>query len=193
MSADQLPCGADVDDIIAQLADGDAALRTPHQSDCPHCQAALAEYDQLLAPVHELAAEPVPVPDSVLEEVIRRFRGALPDSAYGVIPGPRGATRIAGHLVALTARTVAEHVPGVHVALAKADRHPSDPADATAVTAGVAGTSTALRIVVAARWGEDLQALADSIRHAVEDAVRTTTGLRPVQIDIVIDDVFPPS
>ena len=189
MSADQLPCGADVDDLIAQVADGDAALRTPHQAGCPHCQAALAEYDQLFAPVRELAAEPVPVPDAVLEEVLRRIRSSLPDSLYGELPGPRGVTRIAGHLVALTARTAAQHVTGVRVALARTARHPGD--DGTEAAAGVTGTSTALRVTIAAGWGEDLYALADRIRHAVADAVRTTTGLQPVQIDIIVDDVFP--
>ena len=189
MSADRLPCGADIDDLIAQVADGDAGFRTPHQTDCPHCQAALAEYHQLFAPVRELAAEPVPVPDAVLEEVLHRIRSSLPDSVYGELPGPRGTTRIAGHLVALTARTAAQQVTGVHVALARTARHSGD--DGTDAAAGVTGTSTALRITIAAGWGEDLHALADRIRHAVADAVRTTTGLRPVQIDVIIDDVFP--
>lgn len=189
MSADRLPCGADVDDLLAQVADGDAASRNPHQVGCPHCQAALAEYDEVFSSVRELASEPVPVPEAVLEEVLRRVRRSLPDSLYGVLPGPRGITRIAGHLVALTARTATERVHGVHVALAKTDGHPSD--GGTEVSAGVAGLSTALRVTVAAGWGEDLQDLADRIRNAVADAVRTTTGLQPVQIDIVIDDIFP--
>lgn len=188
MNTDRLPCGADVDDLIAQVADGNAALRDAHQADCPHCQAALAEYDAVFSPVRELVAEPVPVPDAVLEEVLRRIRGSLPDSLYGVLPGPRGVTRIAGHLVALTARTAAEQVRGVHVALARTRR--SQDVGSTEVSAGVTGLSTALRITVAAAWGEDLHDLADRIRGTVDHAVRTTTGLQPVQIDIVIDDIF---
>lgn len=189
MSADQLPCGADVDDLLAQVADGDATHRTRHQTGCPHCQAALAEYDQLFAPVRDLAAAPVPVPDTVLEEVLRRLRGSLPDPAFGILPGPRGVTRIAGHVVALTARTATEQVRGVHVALARTKPPGADLPD-TAVTAGVAGSSTALRITVAAAWGEDLHALAHRIRRTVAQAVRATTGLHAVEIDIVIDDVF---
>lgn len=200
MSADQLPCGADIDDLIAQVADGDAVHRTRHQAGCPHCQVALAEYDQAFAPVRELAAEPVPVPDTVLEEVLRRIRGSLPDPTYGVLPGPLGVTRIAGHVVAVTARTVTERVLGVRVALARtegrdisADSDPvPHPDPGATVSAGVAGASTALRITVAAAWGEDLHALADRIRGTVARAVRTTTGLRAVEIDVVIDDVFPP-
>jgi uncharacterized alkaline shock family protein YloU len=188
MSADRLPCGADIDDLVAQVAEGGAADRTPHQTGCPHCQAALSEYDQAFAPVRELVSQPVHVPDAVLEEVLRRIRGSLSDPAYGVLPGPLGVTRIAGQIVALTARTATEQVPGVRVALARTE--PAATGPDTGITAGVAGTSTALRITVAAAWGEDLHALADRIRGAVAHAVRTTTGLRPVEIDIVIDDVF---
>lgn len=191
MNADQLPCGADLDDLVAQVADGNASHRTPHQDGCPHCQAALAEYDRAFSPVRELAAGPVAVPDAVLDEVLRRIRGSLSDLPHGVLPGPHGVTRIAGHVVALTARSVTEQVPGVHVALARTEgRDPStDPHPV--VRAGVAGTSTALRITVAAGWGEDLHALADRIRRTVDQAVRATTGLRPVAIDVIID-VFTP-
>ena len=39
-----LPCGADLDALVAQVADdvpGDLA----HQAGCPHCQAALAQIE----------------------------------------------------------------------------------------------------------------------------------------------------
>lgn len=182
-TTDTLPCGADIDDLLEQAADGHAGRYTPHQAGCPHCQAALAEYDRLLTPVRDLADEPVPVPDTVLAEVLRRIRGALPDAAYGLIPSPRGTTRIAGHVVAMTARIVTEQVPGVRVALA---RH-----DSTRVEAGTSGLSTALRITLAADWGEDLHVLADRVRAAVAGAVAEVTGLRAVRVDITIDDVLP--
>lgn len=187
MNADQLPCGAAVDDLLEQVADGAGRHRTAHQTTCPHCQAALAEYDRLFEPVRELAAEPVAVPDTVLADVIRRIRGALPDSGYGVLPGPDGLTRISGRVVALTARVVTERVPGVRVALTR-----SDPADDDAVVAGVAGPGTALRITIAADYGADLRAIAEQVRAAVDRAVREVTGLEPVQIDVTIDDVLAP-
>jgi len=37
----QLPCGADVDELLEQAADGHATELTTHQQNCPHCQAAL--------------------------------------------------------------------------------------------------------------------------------------------------------
>lgn len=54
--SDMLACGADADDLLAQVADGRAGERSPHQRQCPHCQAALAEYDRLWSPVREMAA-----------------------------------------------------------------------------------------------------------------------------------------
>ena len=183
ITPDRLPCGADVDHLLEQAADGHAGQYNSHQAGCPHCQAALAEYDRLLTPVRDLAAEPVTVPDTVLAEVLRRIRGALPDADYGVIPSPRGTTRIAGHVVAMTARVVTEQVSGVRVALA---RH-----ETTRVEAGTSGLTTALRITLAADWGEDLHDLADRVRAAVAGAVADVTGLRAFRVDITIDDVLP--
>ena len=187
MSGDRLPCGASVDDLVDQVADGRSQERTPHQVSCPHCQAALAEYDRLLGPVRELAAEPVSVPDTVLVEVLRRIRGSLPDAEYGVLPGPRGATRISGRVVAVTARIVTEQVPGVRVALA---RNESERSGGTDVETGVSGAGTAVRITLAADYGADLHALADQVRTAVAGAVHDLTGLETVQIDVTIDDVI---
>lgn len=39
----RLPCGANLDDLLEQVADGHAAELTVHQSRCVHCQAALTE------------------------------------------------------------------------------------------------------------------------------------------------------
>ena len=36
-----LACGADVDELLEQAADGYASQFTSHQRDCPYCQAAL--------------------------------------------------------------------------------------------------------------------------------------------------------
>jgi uncharacterized alkaline shock family protein YloU len=182
-----LPCGADPDALLDQAAESGPEPRPGHQSGCPHCQAALAEYDRLLAPVDELAATEVRPPASITEEVLRRIRGALPDPAYGVIPGPRGVTRISGHLVGVTARVVTEQVPGVRAALAGAEGDPPR------VEAGTAGLTTVVHVVLAADWGADLPALAGSVRAEVTRVVERTTGLRVVRVDVTIDDVLPPA
>ena len=62
LNAVTLPCGADVDPLLEQVADGRAADLDAHQRDCVHCQAAIAEFTALWAPVAETAARPVPAP-----------------------------------------------------------------------------------------------------------------------------------
>lgn len=186
MSADQLPCGASVDDLVDQVADGAADRRTEHQQHCRHCQAALAEYARLWAPIQNLAAEPVHVPASVLDEVLRRIHATATQPWHGVIPGPRGATRVSDRVVAVTARLSAEQVPGVRAVLTRR----ADPADGVIV--GLAGVSTALHVTLAATYGEDLHQLADRIRAAITRSVRAHTGLDPVDVTIVIDDVPEP-
>jgi uncharacterized alkaline shock family protein YloU len=186
---DRLPCGADVDDLINQVADGDAAHRTPHQDGCPHCQAALAEYQRLWAPVQDLTEQHVAVPDGILDHVIRAIRTAGEQAGYGLLRTPLGLTRIADRVVAVTARISAERVAGVRAALAH--EHPPSREQPEAV-AGVQGGSAAIRITLAVTYGHDLVALADRIRATVAARIRTVTGLEPVEITIIIDDVLEP-
>jgi uncharacterized alkaline shock family protein YloU len=190
MNTDRLPCGVAVDDLVSQVADGTAGERTPHQETCPHCQAALAEYGQIWSPIHELAAEAVHPPDGMIDEILRKMRGAVSDPAYGVLRGPHGDTRIAGRVVAVTARATTEQIPGVRAALAAA---PAADDGTGSVVAGVAGGSTAIHITLAADYGEDLRVLADRIRRAVAGSVREITGLQPVHITVIVDDVLEPT
>ncbi len=54
-----LACGADVDELLEQAADGYAGQFTSHQRDCLYCQAALREFGRVWAPVRTLASEQV--------------------------------------------------------------------------------------------------------------------------------------
>jgi uncharacterized alkaline shock family protein YloU len=183
MTPARLSCGTDIDDLIAQVADGRAAEQTRHQATCPHCQAALAEYQRLWSPIDELSAQPVPVPDSILENALRKIRAAAAEPGFGVLVTSLGATRIANRVVAITARIATEQVAGVRAAL-------SEQTSSTDPAVGTQGASTALQITLAASYGEDLIALAARIRHAVTERIRTLTGLEPVEITIIIDDVL---
>lgn len=133
---DRLSCGRPVDELFDQVSAERARELDAHQGGCPHCQAALAEYDRLWAPVRDLARTEVRAPESVLEEAIRRIRGAASDPEYGTLPGPKGTTRISARVVVVTARQSAEDIAGVRVALSKLvsagvtpttdDDHPAD-------------------------------------------------------------------
>jgi uncharacterized alkaline shock family protein YloU len=185
---ERLSCGRSVEDTLAQVADGRGDERDDHQRRCPHCQAALAEYERLWSPVREVAAQRVTAPDSVVESALRRIRGAVEHADYGVLESPNGLTRISARVVVVAARESARGVPGVRVALS---RHVAGPAGtASDVTAGVAGRSTAIEITLAADYGLDLVALGERVRQEVAARVRTLTDLEPVQITVIIDEVF---
>lgn len=203
-----LTCGRSVDLLLEQVAGGRAGERDTHQQGCPHCQAALAEYDRLWSPLRELAAETVTAPEGFIDSALQRIRGAVERPDYGTITSDtgRGVTRIAARVVVVAARQSAQGVPGVRVALGThldparspsaggdpgpAGRAARDPAGA-AVDAGVAGSSTAIQITLAADYGTDLRALGDRVREAVVGRVRELTDLDPVQVTIIIDDVLP--
>jgi uncharacterized alkaline shock family protein YloU len=183
----RLACGASADDLLAQVAEGRADECTAHQRRCTHCQATLAEYDRAWAPVRELAAENVHAPGAILEAALRRIRGAAENPTYGLLTNGAGMTRIAARVVVVTARETAARVPGVRVALSRL--HPAD-SGGLRVDAGLAGKSTAIELALAADYGHDLKALAERIRSEVSAGVRALTGLDPVAVSVVIDDVF---
>ena len=193
--SDQLTCGREADDILSQVADGRGEQRDAHQQQCPHCQAALAEYARLWAPMHALAAEQVRAPESIIDTALARIRGAVVQTDYGILDSEDGLTRIAARVVVVTARESAQHVPGVRVALSKdvsagLGDHRGAMAPGAGVTAGVAGRSTAIEITLAADYGQNLPDLAERVRAQVAHRVRTLTDLDPVQITVIIDDVL---
>ena len=203
MSGERLTCGRQVDDVVAQVAAGRGGDRDAHQQKCPHCHAALAEYERLWAPLTELAAEKPSAPDSIVENALRRIRGAVEHADYGVLESALGRTRISARVVVAVARESAQAVPGVRVALSKdiarrtggrsdvrGDGIAVNPAGGAEVVAGVAGRSTAIEITLAADYGADLHRLGEHVRAAVAAEIRALTDLEPVQVTVIIDDIF---
>ena len=187
---DRLPCGADIDALLEQVSAGRGDQRDAHQAGCPHCTAALAEYDRLWAPVRRTAHTEVFAPDSVLAEALRRLRDVASDPDYGSIVGPDGTTRISGRVVVVTARETAQAIEGVRVALSSLTSGAASSEVGVRVVAGVAGHSTAVEVSLAADYRTDLVALGERIRTEVEARVRDLTGLDPVAVSVRIDDVL---
>ncbi|MBC3190156.1 Asp23/Gls24 family envelope stress response protein [Pseudonocardia sp. C8] len=187
MGTERLVCGRSADELIDQVASGRGDRRDAHQQDCVHCRAALAEYSRLWSPVQDLAAEKITAPEGRFDRMMSTLRGVLSEPDYATLPGPDGVTRIAARVVVVTARRSAQQVPGVRVALS---RKLDGDAPGSGVSAGVAGTSTVIEIVLAANYGEDLHALADRVRRTVTERVRALTGLSATEITVVIDDVL---
>ena len=71
-----LPCGADLDALVAQVADGSPRDRE-QQARCPHCQAARAQLDELWELVDRLARERVEAPERIDLVVLGRIRRAI--------------------------------------------------------------------------------------------------------------------
>ena len=113
-----LPCGADVDPLLEQVADGRAADRDAHQRDCVHCQAAVAEFAALWAPVTETAAGPVLAPPGLTAAVMSQIR-VWSATCYTLQTTNLGFIRIAARIVAALARDCARMVPGVRVAFGR--------------------------------------------------------------------------
>lgn len=185
---DLLPCARSRDDLLDQVARGDAATLDPHQNHCVHCQAALAEFDRLWSPMRELAAEQVDTPEAGIDAALARIRGAVEDTDYATLRGPQGTTRVAARVVVVAARHSAQEVPGVRVALSRDLTGPHD--TDSEVHVGVAGTSIVIEITLAADYGRSLHQLAADVRRAVTDRVRHLTDLDPAQVIVIIDDVL---
>ncbi|MCD2188925.1 Asp23/Gls24 family envelope stress response protein [Actinomycetospora soli] len=187
-----LPCGRPTAPLVEQVAEGRADDLDAHQRQCPHCRAALGEYARLWAPVAAVTAERPKAPPSLVEAALRTVRGRGDDTEYGRIESPQGHTRVAARVVVALARHLAAQVPGVEVALGGlvADGHRPGGEVVPDVEAGVTGGSTAVRITLAAAYGQDLQALGERIRAAVARGVRDATGLEPVDVTVHVDDVF---
>ena len=114
-----LACGADIDELLEQAADGHAGQLTSHQRHCPHCQAALPEFSRLWEPVRSLAAEHVAVPATLKTAVASQIRKLIADVWYTLQLSDSGAIRIAARVVATIAREAARTVPGVRAAFGR--------------------------------------------------------------------------
>jgi hypothetical protein len=72
-----LSCGADLDALVAQVADGAAPRDPEHQAGCPHCQAALDQLNELWSLVDRLARARVAAPERIDAVVLGRVRRAI--------------------------------------------------------------------------------------------------------------------
>lgn len=198
LDAVTLPCGADVDVLLEQVADGRAADRDAHQRQCVHCQAALGEFTAVWGPVTELAAAPVAVPPGLAAVVMSQIRGLAGDVWYTLHVTEIGAVRIAARVIAALARDSARTVPGVRVVLgrstqgllaAAADKATSGHQHPHAAI-GVLGRTAVVDLAVAVTYGDPVQDVAREIQRHVTGALRDQAGLRNVAVNVTIDDIL---
>jgi hypothetical protein len=108
----QLACGSQPVDLLEQLAEDGAAVRTPHQATCPYCQSALAELERWWETVHVLRSEKVSPSPGLVARVMQRVRADLQPWRVE-LPQDRGLTAIANHVLAAIAYEAARAVTGV--------------------------------------------------------------------------------
>lgn len=193
-----LPCGAEMDLLFEQLADGHAAELDDHQLDCVHCQAALGELSILWAPVAERAASPVAAPPGLTAAVMSQIRQLVRDVWYTLQTTDLGVIRIAARIVAALARDAARTVPGVRVALGRSThtklaalveqatfrhRHPH-------AAVGVLGRTAVVDLAVAVRYGDPVDEVARNVQQHVIKALRENIGLQTVKVNVNVDDVL---
>jgi uncharacterized alkaline shock family protein YloU len=197
LDVDALPCGAEIDPLLEQVAGGRAADRDVHQRDCVHCQAAIAEFTALWAPVAQAAAAPVPVPPGLTAAVMSQIRVLIRDVWYTLQTTEDGVIRIAARIVAALARDSARLVPGVRVALGRstcsktaalaeraAFRHRRPQA-----AVGVLGRTAVVDLAVAVTYGDPVHAVARDIQQHVMAALRDQIGLKTVAVNVIVDDI----
>jgi uncharacterized alkaline shock family protein YloU len=198
LTAVTLPCDADVDALLEQVADGHAADLDAHQQECVHCRAALAEFAALWAPVADTAVYPVPVPAGLTAAVMSQIRVLVRDVWYTLQTTELGVVRIAARIVATLARDSARMVPGVRVALGRSThgrlaelaeqaslrhRHPH-------AAVGVLGRTAVVDLAIAVSYGDPVHDVARDIQRHVIASLRDNLGLQTIAVNVTIDDIL---
>jgi uncharacterized alkaline shock family protein YloU len=198
LDATSLPCGAEVDLLLEQAADGRGADWDAHQQFCVHCQAALGEFTTLWEAVAELAAAPVSAPSGLVAGVMSQVRHLVHDVWYTLEITEIGVVRIAARIVAALARDSARMIPGVQVAFGRST-HGKLAALAEKATlghqhphaaVGVLGRTAVVDLAVAIGYGKPAHEVAREIQRHVTATLREQIGLRDVTVNVTIDDVL---
>jgi uncharacterized alkaline shock family protein YloU len=195
----QLPCGADVDELLEQVADGHAQRLSPHQRDCPHCLAAIAEFQVLWAPVQDYARQPVGVPRRLRAAVLEQVDRLAHDGWHTLHVTERGTIRVAARVVAAAAREAASQVPGVRAVLGRSTEPQIAQSVATATAGhlhpqaavGVLGRTAVVELALAVSYGQSIHHVAFEVRRRVIAELNASIGLQSVTVNVVIDDVLP--
>jgi hypothetical protein len=177
--AERLPCGARLEELLAQVADGAPPGDEAHQSGCPYCQTALRRLRRAWTDVTDLASEPVNVPDRLTAQIMARVRVLVGQTADFILLGhPRGETRVSHTVLVRITQRLARTIPGVVLASARVEPHNSPLPD---------HVDLSIRLVVT--FGPALHRVADGVRTIVRRQTPRLTGAHLDHIDIKIDDI----
>jgi uncharacterized alkaline shock family protein YloU len=194
----RLACGATVDDILEQVADGRGSELSEHERHCPHCLAAIRELSELWAPVRDYAELPVAVPQRIAAAILRQVDRLVQDVWYTLQVTDGGAIQVAARVIATIARDTARQVPGVRVALGRSTqsrlaalvekatlghRHPH-------AAVGVLGRTAVIDLALAVVYGQPVHDVAREVQRRVISELRDNIGLQSVTVNVTVDDVL---
>jgi uncharacterized alkaline shock family protein YloU len=177
-----LPCGADVDLLLEQAAQGRGADWDAHQQLCVHCQAALGEFTALWGPVAELAAAPVSAPPGLAANVMSQVRHLVHDIWYTLESTEIGAARMIPGVRVVLGRSTHGEVPALAEKATFGHRHPH-------AAVGVLGRTAVVDLAVAVSYGDPAHQIARDIQRQVTATLRDQVGLRNVTVNVTVDDV----
>ena len=194
----ELACGALVDEVLEQVAEGDGERLNDHQQHCPHCQAAITEFNRIWSPVRRLADEPVPVPRRIRASVMHEVEKLVHDVGYTLQLTDQGAIRVAARVVAAIARGVARRVPGVRFVLGRTTQSHVADLITTATGSrrhpdsgvGVLGRTAVIDLAVAVTYGEQVHHIAHEIQRRVKAELQNNIGLQTIAVNVTVDDVL---
>lgn len=198
-ASQRLACGAGVDELLEQVADGHAGRLDDHQGSCPHCQAAIAEFGLLWAPIQEYARQPVSLPQRLRASVLKQVDRLVHDVWYTLQLTDVGTIRVATRVVATIARDAASRVPGVRVALGRSTESRIADLVATATSGhlhphaavGVLGRTAVVDLAIAVSYGEPVHEVALQVQRRVISELKESIGLQSVTVNVTVDDVLP--
>jgi uncharacterized alkaline shock family protein YloU len=198
--AERLPCGRELGAIVEQVVDGHGDDLDDHQRTCRYCQAALEDTERLWTPVRGFVAEPLEVPDELIESLVRRVRRLVALGWITLSRTARGITRASGWIVAAIAEAVADATPGVsrvgssagRVVDALAAARPAGTGEQSA-TGGraveVGEQQAAIDLDLVPEYGPSILDVADRVRRNVRAEVAELTGLDVVEVNVRVRDV----
>lgn len=198
LQTDALACGHDVDQILEQVADGHADELSAHQRGCVHCQAAIAEFTRLWAPVRASIRTPLPAPGEIVDAVLGRVQRLVKDTWYTLELTDGGSVQVAARVVARIARDTARRVPGVRVALGRSTggRIARLVEKATFghffpnAAVGVLGRTAVIDLAVAVSYGDVIDEVARTVQADVRRELARSVGLKSVTVNVTVDDVL---
>lgn len=173
-----LACGSRPADLLEQVAEGGAVVRTLHQRTCAFCQAALAQLEPAWETVQRLRAEEVAPPPTLVARVMRRIR-ADRERWRVDLPQERGVTRIPNHVLATIAYEAVRAVRGVASVHQARPRRPNGPAT----------DQVQFDVELGIAFGFNAPAVAEAVRGVVIGRVRELTGLTVATVHVTVTDV----